>query len=155
MRAEEPVCSGTTDSSRSLPRAGRRARNDNHWPSAEHLKLGRHTWGRFETEPRPTRSHLMGVGLCLRVQRWLRRPGKGVRPGRSRIGRGLSGLAGNSADYETNPIVRQASREAVLPPNFHELAFPPNGKAGAGAGFQGDSESSRKGDHSAGGGVEE
>ena len=39
-------------------------------------------------------------------------------------------MAGNSADYETNPIVRQASREAGLPPNFHGLALPPVGKAG-------------------------
>ena len=44
-------------------------------------------------------------------------------------------LAGNSADYETNPIVRQAGREAGLPPNFLKLALPPAGEAGAGAGF--------------------
>ena len=64
-------------------------------------------------------------------------------------------VAGISADYETNPIVRQACREAVLPPNFHGLALPTAGKAGAGAGFLGDSESSRDGDPSAGGGAEE
>jgi len=64
-------------------------------------------------------------------------------------------MAGNSADYETNPIVRQAGREAGLPPNFHGLALPPAGEAGAGAGFLGDSESSRNGDYSAGGGVED
>ena len=63
--------------------------------------------------------------------------------------------AGNPAYYETNPIVRQASREAVLPPNFHGLALLPSGKAGAGAGFRGDSESSRIGDLSAGGAGEE
>ena len=64
-------------------------------------------------------------------------------------------MAGNSADYETNPIVRQASREAGLPPIFHGLALPPAGEAGAGAGFRGDRESSRNGDPSAGGVVEE
>ena len=60
-------------------------------------------------------------------------------------------LAGNSADYERNPIVREASREAGLPPNFHGLALPPAGEAGAGAGFRGDSESPRTDDPSAGG----
>ena len=64
-------------------------------------------------------------------------------------------VAGNSADYETNPIVRQTRREAVLPPIFHRLALPPTGEARAGAGVQGDSESSRDGDHSSGGAVEE
>ena len=64
-------------------------------------------------------------------------------------------VAGNSADYETNPIVRQASWEAGLPPNFHGLALPPAGEAGAGAGFRGDKESSRACDPSAGGLVEE
>ena len=64
-------------------------------------------------------------------------------------------VAGNPADYETNPIVRQGGREAGLAPNFHGLALPPAGEAGAGAGFRGDSESSRTGDPSAGGGVEE
>ena len=75
------------------------------------------------------------------------------RPMPSRIGRGLAvdllEMAGMSADYETNPIVRQASREAVLPPNFHGLALPAAGKAGPGAGFRGDRESSRPGDFSA------
>ena len=44
-------------------------------------------------------------------------------------------VAGNSAYYETNPIVRQAGRKAGLPPKFHELALPTAGEAGAGAGF--------------------
>ncbi len=64
-------------------------------------------------------------------------------------------LAGNSADYETNPIVRQARHSAEFPPNFLKLALPSAGEAGAGAGFQGDSEASRNGDPSAGGVVEE
>jgi len=64
-------------------------------------------------------------------------------------------VAGNSAYYETNPIVRQAGREAGLPPKFHGLALPLDGKTGTGAGLRGDMESSRSGDHSTGGVVEE
>ncbi len=64
-------------------------------------------------------------------------------------------MAEETPDFERNPIVRQVSREAGFSPNFHGLALPPAGKAGAGAGFQGDSESSRNGDHSAAGVVEE
>ena len=44
-------------------------------------------------------------------------------------------VAGISAYYETNPIVRQARRSAGFPLNFLGLALPPAGKAGAGAGF--------------------
>ena len=44
-------------------------------------------------------------------------------------------MAGIPADYETNPIVRQAGREAGLPPNFHGLALPPASEAGTGAGL--------------------
>ena len=65
------------------------------------------------------------------------------------------GIPPHPKNYETNPILRQARREAGFPPVFHGLALPPAGKAGAGAGFQGDSESSRNGNHSADGGVEE
>ena len=64
-------------------------------------------------------------------------------------------VAGISPYYERNPIVRQARRSADFPPNFHRLALPPAGKAGAGAGFQGDSESSRNGDQPTGGVAEE
>ncbi len=63
--------------------------------------------------------------------------------------------AGNSPDYETNPIERQAMRGADFPPNSHSRAFPPDDEAGPGAGFRGDGESSRNDDHSAGGGAEE
>ena len=58
--------------------------------------------------------------------------------------------AGNSPDYETNPIERRAGPGADFRSNFQGSALPPAGKAGAGAGRQGDSESSRNGDHSAG-----
>ena len=44
-------------------------------------------------------------------------------------------VAGNSAYYETNPIVRRVGREAGLPLKFHGLALPTAGEAGAGAGF--------------------
>ena len=65
-------------------------------------------------------------------RKWLRRPGKAREAGA--VADWLE-VAGNSADYETNPIVRQASREAVFPPIFHGLALPSVGKTGAGAGF--------------------
>ena len=64
-------------------------------------------------------------------------------------------VAGNSPYYETNPIVRQTRREAVLPLIFHGLALPPTGEARAGAGFHGDKKSSRDRDPSAGGAVAE
>ena len=64
-------------------------------------------------------------------------------------------MAEETPDFETNPIPRQAGRSAKFPANFHRLALPPAGKAGAGAGFQGDKESPRNGDHPAGGVVEE
>ena len=56
-----------------------------------------------------------------------------------RAGRGMAAVwlevAGISAYYETNPIPRRVSQEAVLPPKFHGLALPAAGGAGAGAGF--------------------